>query len=44
MQHARQHEIGDELPLADQQPMIFPPQQGTPNVRHVIHGVDPDNR
>ena len=27
MQHSRQHEIGDELPLAPQQPVVFAPQQ-----------------
>jgi hypothetical protein len=27
MQHARQHEIGDELPLTGQQPVVFAPRQ-----------------
>ena len=27
VQHARQHEVGDELPLASQQPAVLAPQQ-----------------
>ena len=33
MQHARQFEIGDELPLAGQQPPILAPQQRPADVR-----------
>ena len=31
VQHARQYEIGDELPLAGQQPAVFAPQQRAPD-------------
>ena len=32
VQHARQDEIGDELPLAGQQPAVFAPQQRAPDI------------
>jgi len=32
VQHARQFQIGDELPLAGQQPAILAPQQRTPDL------------
>jgi hypothetical protein len=43
MQHAWQHEIGDELPLPGQQPIIFAPQQRAPDIRRidVAHGLEP---
>jgi len=33
VQHPRQDEIGDELPLARQQPAVFAPQQRAPDIR-----------
>ena len=40
VQHSRQDEIGDELPLAGQQAPVFAPQQRAPDIRgsDVIHG------
>jgi hypothetical protein len=40
VQHAREHEIGDELPLAPQQPMVFAPQQRAADIKGAIaaHG------
>ena len=33
VQHARQHQIGDELPLAGQKPAVFAPQERAPDKR-----------
>ena len=40
VQHARQDEIGDELPLPGQQPAVLAPQQRAPDISgcNVIHG------
>jgi hypothetical protein len=40
VQHARQDEIGDELPLAPQQPTVFAPQQRAADIKGAIvaHG------
>jgi len=46
VQHARQDEISDELPLACQQSAIFAPQQRAADVRvsDVVHWSNPHSR
>jgi hypothetical protein len=36
VQHPRQDEIGNELPLAPQQPAVFAPQQRAPDIKGAI--------